>query len=80
MSGVVLQDVSKSYGDTAVLSNLDLSIPESEFVVIVGPSGCGKSTTLRLIAGLESASAGKILIREREVTHLALCWRLKPPV
>ena len=68
MSGVELRSVSKSYGTTEVIPDLDLRIEEGEFVVIVGPSGCGKSTTLRMIAGLEAVSGGQILIRDRDVT------------
>jgi multiple sugar transport system ATP-binding protein len=54
--------VSKAFGSTAVLSSIDLTIEEGEFVVFVGPSGCGKSTLLRIIAGLEIQSAGRVRI------------------
>ncbi|MEM7021537.1 MAG: sn-glycerol-3-phosphate ABC transporter ATP-binding protein UgpC [Pseudomonadota bacterium] len=69
MSGVVLQDVVKRYGDVVVVPNLNLEIEEGEFIVIVGPSGCGKSTTLRMVAGLETVSGGLIYIAGRDVTY-----------
>jgi NitT/TauT family transport system ATP-binding protein len=59
---VVLSGVSKRYGDTTVLQQIDLSIAKGEFVSLIGPSGCGKSTLLKLISGLSSASSGAILI------------------
>ncbi|NCO21149.1 MAG: sn-glycerol-3-phosphate ABC transporter ATP-binding protein UgpC [Rhodobacterales bacterium] len=68
MTGVVLRNVSKSYGAATVIPNLSLSITEGEFVVFVGPSGCGKSTTLRMIAGLEKVSGGNIEIAGKDVT------------
>lgn len=69
MSGVELNKVVKSYGETLVIPELSLTINEGEFAVIVGPSGCGKSTTLRMISGLESVSGGTIHIRDRDVTR-----------
>ena len=72
MSGIILKDVVKQYGETIVIPQLNVEIQEGEFVVIVGPSGCGKSTTLRMIAGLEDISSGSIHIGGRDVT-----W--KPP-
>lgn len=68
--GVELIDVVKAYGKTVVVPELSLQILEGEFVVIVGPSGCGKSTTLRMICGLEPVTAGRIHIRQRDVTAL----------
>jgi sulfonate transport system ATP-binding protein len=59
--GLQLSGVTKAYGSRSVLEGIDLSIKPGEFVAIVGRSGCGKSTLLRLLAGLESASQGKIL-------------------
>jgi multiple sugar transport system ATP-binding protein len=68
---ILLENIKKIYGGrfTAV-HNMNLSIDDREFVVFVGPSGCGKSTTLRMIAGLEKATAGKIYIGDRLVNHL----------
>ena len=76
MAEVRFQQVSKTYpprrGSAAVevLRQLDLSIRDGEFLVLVGPSGCGKSTLLRLLAGLESPSGGEIIVGGRRVTHL----------
>ena len=68
-----LAGISKRYDDQPrpALNHLDLTVPSGEFVVLVGPSGCGKSTTLRIIAGLEESSTGKVFIGERDVTNLA---------
>ena len=68
MSGIMLKNVVKRFGDETIIPELSLSIAEGEFVVIVGPSGCGKSTTLRIIAGLEDVSSGSIHIAGRDVT------------
>jgi multiple sugar transport system ATP-binding protein len=62
MAGVQLRSVAKSYGDVAVLRDIDLEIQDGEFIVFVGPSGCGKSTLLRMIAGLEEITAGELTI------------------
>jgi ABC-type sugar transport system ATPase subunit len=71
MVAVTLRGVSKSFGSTQVLYEVDAEIPEGAFAVLVGPSGCGKSTMLRLIAGLEDVSSGAILFGDRDVTSLA---------
>ncbi len=68
MGRIVLEQVSKSFGDTEVIPPLDLAIEDGEFAVFVGPSGCGKSTLLRLIAGLEDTSGGRILIDGEDAT------------
>jgi len=74
MSDVKLLGVSKRYEgadpERPALDHLDLTIPSGELVVLVGPSGCGKSTTLRIIAGLEEATTGTVLIGERDVTEV----------
>lgn len=64
MSGVSIRNVNKNYGGGTpnAVSDLNLEIPEAEFLCLLGPSGCGKSTTLRMIAGLENLSSGEILI------------------
>jgi len=68
MGRIVLEQVSKSFGDTEVIPPLDLTIEDGEFAVFVGPSGCGKSTLLRLIAGLEDTSGGRIVIDGEDAT------------
>ncbi|SFV38682.1 multiple sugar transport system ATP-binding protein [Devosia crocina] len=68
MATVTLANISKRFGETAVLDNISLSIDDKSFVVFVGPSGCGKSTLLRIIAGLDAPSDGKLLIGEKDVT------------
>ena len=67
-SGVQLHNVSKSFGHVNVIPDLSLDVKETEFVVLVGPSGCGKSTMLRMIAGLEKVTSGRIFIGGRDVT------------
>src|SRR5262244_1840747 len=62
MADVALRNVVKRFDEVEAVRNISLDIPDNEFVVLVGPSGCGKSTTLRMIAGLEEATAGEILI------------------
>ena len=62
MAEVTLRNVGKRYEDVVAVSNINLDIPNHEFIVLVGPSGCGKSTTLRMIAGLEEISDGEISI------------------
>ena len=70
MGRIVLEKVSKSFGDVEVIPPLDLTIEDGEFAVFVGPSGCGKSTLLRLIAGLEDVSGGSIQIDGNDATTI----------
>ena len=70
VSEIVLEGVSKRWGETAAVDGVSLRVPAGSFVVLLGPSGCGKSTTLRLVAGLEAASSGRIFIDGRDVTAL----------
>ncbi len=71
MAGLTLTDIWKTYeGTTEVVRGLNLDIPDGQFVVLVGPSGCGKSTTLRMIAGLEEVTKGRIQIGGRDVTQV----------
>lgn len=70
MPQIILQDIKKSYGSVTVIENLNLSMDNNEFTVLVGPSGCGKSTILRMIAGLEVLSDGEILVDDKPVSHL----------
>jgi len=64
---VNLQQISKSWGETVAVDRVDLNVEPGSFTVLLGPSGCGKSTTLRIIAGLELADSGKILIGGKTV-------------
>ena len=70
MTGIKLENVSKSYGNTEVIHEMDLEINAGERAVFLGPSGCGKSTTLRMIAGLESITSGKLYLDGEDVTNL----------
>ena len=70
MSFIEISNVSKFWGDIKAVENLNISVDEGEFVVLLGPSGCGKSTTLRLIAGLESVTSGEISIAGKNVNNL----------
>ena len=62
MASIALSGVTKSYGGQSVINGVDLDIHDGEFLTLVGPSGCGKSTTLRIIAGLETQTAGDVSI------------------
>ncbi|MGG4458309.1 ABC transporter ATP-binding protein [Brevibacillus porteri] len=70
MARVVLEQVTKAFQNQSVVKGLDLVIPDGSFTVLVGPSGCGKSTTLRMIAGLETVTDGKIMIGDQTVNQL----------
>ena len=70
-----LNAIEKSFGEHRAIKSLDLSVDKGEFIVFVGPSGCGKSTLLRLIAGLESVDAGRIVLDGRDITALASAKR-----
>ncbi|MBM9466998.1 ABC transporter ATP-binding protein [Nakamurella leprariae] len=71
MSGIVIHELTKRYGDATVLDALDLTVREGEFLTLLGPSGCGKTTTLRAIAGLEPPDGGTIRIGDTVVTSVA---------
>ena len=70
MTDISLQNLKKSFGNTKVIHDLSIDIKDGELIVIVGPSGCGKSTLLRMIAGLEDANDGNILIDGKKVNSL----------
>jgi ABC-type sugar transport system ATPase subunit len=71
MASVRLEGVQKTYPNGHVAAKgLDLEIADGEFMVLVGPSGCGKSTALRMVAGLETPTGGRIMIGDRDVTNL----------
>lgn len=65
-----LVNISKSYGDTQVLDELNLYIRENEFLTLLGPSGCGKTTTLRIIGGFETPDQGKVIFEGKDITKL----------
>ena len=67
---IQLQNISKKWGSFVGVDNFNLVIPDKEFLVLLGPSGCGKTTTMRMIAGLEEVTEGKISINDRIVNDL----------
>jgi sulfate/thiosulfate transport system ATP-binding protein len=67
---LLVRGVSKSFGETAVLADIDFEVAEGEIVVLLGASGSGKTTILRIIAGLESADTGSVILHGRDVTEL----------
>ena len=70
MSGIRFDSIWKFFDGNPVVTDLNLEIREGEFIVLVGPSGCGKTTSLRMLAGLERPSHGRIWIGERDVTDV----------
>ena len=70
MGEIVFKNVCKSFGETKVIENLDLTIKDGEFTVLVGASGCGKTTLLRMIAGIGPATSGELYIDDEEVTDV----------
>ena len=70
MASVVLNHVSKRFGEVAAVHDVHLDIQDQEFLVLLGPSGCGKTTTLRMVAGLEDVTDGSIVIGEKDVTNV----------
>jgi multiple sugar transport system ATP-binding protein len=71
MSSVTYDHVYKRFGDVVAVNDLNIHIEDKEFLVLVGPSGCGKTTALRLLAGLEDISEGRILIADQVVNDVA---------
>lgn len=73
MAELKLEQLSKIFGDQVVVRDINLTIPEGAFTALLGPSGCGKTTTLRILAGLEELSGGRLLLGEKlladKVTH-----------
>ncbi|PBB87619.1 MULTISPECIES: ABC transporter ATP-binding protein [unclassified Mesorhizobium] len=70
MSSVLYRKVVKNFGALNVLRSLDLAVPDHKFLALLGPSGCGKTTALRILAGLDMPTTGKVFIGERDVTRL----------
>ena len=71
MARVSFENVTKSFDGTIAVDDLSLEVADGEFLVLVGPSGCGKSTALRMLAGLEDITSGRILIDDRVVNNVA---------
>ena len=70
MANLILQNVTKSFGDVDIIQGVDLQVETGEFIVFVGPSGCGKSTLLRMIAGLEDVTSGAVIIDNENVNDV----------
>ena len=70
MARIELRDLTKAYGSVLAVKNLNITIEDGEFVVLVGPSGCGKTTTLRMIAGFEDPTSGEIRSDGRVINDL----------
>lgn len=70
MQSLRIEDLHKAYGDTVVVSGLNLTVGQGEMVALLGPSGCGKSTTLRMVAGFVEPTAGKILLNGVDISHM----------
>ncbi|MFY9206308.1 MAG: ABC transporter ATP-binding protein, partial [Yoonia sp.] len=70
MAEIQLRNLSKRWGNFVGVHDFDLTIADQEFLVLLGPSGCGKTTTMRMIAGLEDASGGDIIIDGKRVNDL----------
>jgi ABC-type sugar transport system ATPase subunit len=70
MASVTFESVTKRFDGTVAVSDFDLEIGDGEFIVLVGPSGCGKTTCLRMLAGLERSTSGRILIGERVINNV----------
>ena len=68
MSGLVIKDITKAYGNFKAVDDVNLSVPHGKFVCLLGPSGCGKTTLLRMIAGLEEPTSGAIIIDGDDIT------------
>jgi multiple sugar transport system ATP-binding protein len=71
MASVTYDHVTKKFGETVAVDNLDIKVEDKEFLVLVGPSGCGKTTALRCLAGLEEITQGRIMIGDRLVNDVA---------
>ncbi|HSI51486.1 MAG TPA: ABC transporter ATP-binding protein [Ideonella sp.] len=70
MGALTIEQVRKTFGNVEILKGIDIDIEAGEFLILVGPSGCGKSTLLNMIAGLDVPTSGKILLGDRDITHL----------
>ncbi|EJL49721.1 ATPase component of ABC-type sugar transporter [Rhizobium sp. CF122] len=75
MSALSLRGIHKSFGENPILKGISLDAKPGEFIALVGPSGCGKSTLLRILAGLETADGGEIVVANRDITRLKAAER-----
>jgi len=75
MAEIVIEDLKKQFGDFVAVTNSNLTIRDGDFFVLLGPSGCGKTTTLRMIAGLEFPTYGKVFLDTEDVTFLRASQR-----
>jgi putative spermidine/putrescine transport system ATP-binding protein len=66
--GLEIRDVTKAYGANTVVRNVSLTVPRGQFVCFLGPSGCGKTTLMRMVAGLETPTSGRIFMNEKDIT------------
>src|ERR671929_428138 len=71
MAQITFEHVTKRFEDTLAVDDLNIDVADGEFLVLVGPSGCGKTTALRMLAGLETISKGRVLIGDRVVNNVA---------
>ena len=71
MAPITFEHVTKRFDETTAVAELDIEVADGEFLVLVGPSGCGKTTALRMLAGLEDITSGRILIGDRVVNNIA---------
>ena len=80
MPAITLSHITKRYGSFYAVEDLSMKIEDNAFITLLGPSGCGKTTTLRMIAGLETPTSGKITIGDRVVfdSEWASCSRITP--
>ena len=70
MARVRLEEVARRFNNVTAIENISFEVPDGQFWVLVGPSGCGKSTILRTIAGLETATSGRLFIGDRLVNQI----------
>jgi multiple sugar transport system ATP-binding protein len=70
VAGIVIDSIRKSFGAVVALSDISLEVADGEFVALLGPSGCGKTTLLRIVAGLETQTSGRVVIGGRDVSDL----------
>ena len=70
MAGVELRELHRRFGDVVALAGIDLDVPSGEFVSFLGPSGCGKTTALRIVAGFDRPTSGRVLLDGKDVTRV----------